>query len=106
MSVFSKLKQIKDLRSKAKEMQEQMAEQVAEGSAEWGKVKIKMDGNMRILSVNIDDSLLTDKAKIEAGVRDAFADAMKTIQKLMLEQMRASGTLPDILGGGNEETAE
>ena len=102
MSVFSQLKQIKDLRSKAKRMQSEMSEQTAEGSAEWGKVKIRMDGNMQVLSVEIDDSLLGNKEKIESGVKGAFADAMKQIQKVMVEKMRASGTLPDLLGGDKE----
>ncbi|MEI7741905.1 MAG: YbaB/EbfC family nucleoid-associated protein [bacterium] len=99
MSVFSQLKQIKDLRSQAKQMQTEMAEQVAEGSADWGKVKIKLDGNMQVLSVMIDDALIGNKEKIESGVKEAFGDAMKQIQKIMVEKMRASGTLPDLLKG-------
>ena len=102
MSVFSQLKQIKDLRSKAKQMQEEMAEQVAEGTSEWGKIKIKMDGNMQVLSVDIDEALIGNKEKIESGIKAAFADAMKQIQKVMVEKMRASGTLPEMLGGDKE----
>lgn len=102
MSVFSKLKQIKDLRDQAKKMQSELAEQTAEGSAAWGKIKVKMDGNMQVLSVSIDDSLMSEKVKVEEGIKDAFADAMKQIQKLMVEKMRASGSLPDILGGTSD----
>ncbi len=58
--MFNKLKQFKDIRSKAKEIQSALANEKIEGSAGWGKVKITMDGNQRVLDVTIDPSLLSD----------------------------------------------
>ena len=57
--MFNKLKQFKDLRDQAKQMKDALAQEEAEGSAEWGKVKIKINGNQEVLSVNIDPELLT-----------------------------------------------
>jgi DNA-binding YbaB/EbfC family protein len=95
--MFNKLKQIKDLRDQAKKMQDALSGETAEGSAEWGKIKVKMDGNMKVLSVSIDDALLSNKAKIESGIVEAINDATKKVQKLMVEKMKDMGTLPDLL---------
>ena len=43
--MFNKLKNIKDLRSQAKQMQAQFADITAEADAAWGKVKVKVNGN-------------------------------------------------------------
>ena len=61
--MFNKIKAIKDLRSQAKQMQNELDLVTAEGSAAWGKVKVKINGNQQILSVEIDDEMMSDKKK-------------------------------------------
>lgn len=91
--MFNKLKQFKELRNKAKHIQHALAEESAEGNAGWGKVKIKMDGNQRILSVMIDQGAMNDKTKLEEMVRDAGNDAIQKIQKIMSTKLRDVGGL-------------
>lgn len=91
--MFNKLKQIKDLRDKAKEMQDALSEEKIEGSADWGKVKIVMDGNMKVTGVTIDPSLLATKEKLEQDIAEAFNDAMARMQKVMAEKMKNMGGL-------------
>ncbi len=91
--MFNKLKQFKDIRSKAKTIQSQLAQEKVEGSAVWGKVKIGMDGNMSVTDVTISDELLSDKSKLEAGIKDACNDAVKRAQRKMAEQMKQMGGL-------------
>ena len=97
--MFNKLKQFKDLRYQAKQFQNTLAQETAEGSAEGGKVKIKLDGNQQVLSVEIDPELLSsdNKDKLEAAIKEATNDAIKKIQRIMTEKMRQSGfSLPEM----------
>ena len=97
--MFSKLKQFKELRDQAKNIQNTLAQETAEGSADWGKVKIKINGNQEILHVEIDPQLLTadNKTKLESTIKEATNDAIKKVQKIMAEKMKQSGfNLPNL----------
>lgn len=95
--MFSKIKAIKDLRDQAKQMQNALEDVVAEGSAAWGKVKIRMNGNQRMLSIDIDDELMADKAKLASALIDAHADCVKNLQKEMAGKMKDMGGLQDMM---------
>ena len=97
--MFSKLKEIKDLRSQAKTIQGLLADVSIEASAAWGRVKIKMSGNQEVQSVTIDPELLTPnkKSDLEKAVGEAITEANKKAQKAMAEKVRASGvSLPGL----------
>ncbi len=91
--MFSKLKQFKDIRSKAKMLQTALASEHAEGSAGWGKVKITFDGNQHATKVGIDASVLGDQARTEDLVKEAINDGMGKIQKLMATKLKDMGGL-------------
>lgn len=93
MSMFSKLKQIKDLRDQAKDLQGKLSQETVEGTAAWGKVKIKMNGNQEVLSVSIEPELLSPSKKtdVENAVKEAVGEANKKAQKVMAEKVRAGG---------------
>ncbi|MCW1891820.1 MAG: YbaB/EbfC family nucleoid-associated protein [Candidatus Uhrbacteria bacterium] len=88
--MFNKLKQFKDLRSRAKDLQEALSKESSEGSAAWGKVKVVIDGTQNVQSVSIDPSL-TDIKAIEQGVKDAVNDAMKKMQRTLASKMNDLG---------------
>jgi DNA-binding YbaB/EbfC family protein len=97
--MFNKLKQFKDLRSQAKEIKNSLSQESAEGSAEWGKIKVKIDGNQEVLSVKIEPELLSsdNKEKVENGIKEATNDAIKKVQHIMAEKMKESGfSLPEM----------
>jgi DNA-binding YbaB/EbfC family protein len=91
--MFNKIKAIKDIRHQAKKLQSGLAEVSAEGSAHWGKIKVTIDGNQQILSVEIADELLSDKTKLQHGLKEAFNDAIKNVQKKMAAKMKELGGL-------------
>ena len=93
--MFNKLKQIKDMRDKAKRIQGAMKDKSAEGSAAWGKVKIVVSGNQEVLSVTIDPEFLKseDPKKVGEAVKDAANDGFKKAQRLIVEQMQKMGDL-------------
>ncbi len=99
--MFNKIKAVKDLRDQAKQMQATMATVLVEGSAAWGKVKIKMDGNQQIIDVQIEDELLTDKSKLQSALKDAFNDGMKKLHVEMAGKLKDMGGLDMLknLGG-------
>lgn len=91
--MFTKLKQFKDIRDKAKVIQSALADEKAEGSAGWGKVKVTIDGNQHVTGVSIDDSVMGDKAKLEQMILEATNDGMQKIQKMMATKLRDIGGL-------------
>jgi DNA-binding YbaB/EbfC family protein len=95
--MFSKIKAIKNLRDQAKQMQNTLEQVTAEGSAGWGKVKIKMNGNQKVLSLEIADELLADKKKLTETIIEAFADATKNLQKEMAGRMKEMGGVQEMM---------
>jgi len=98
--MFNKLKQVNDIRKQAKEMQKQLATMIVVGKSKGGKVMITMDGNQQIQGVQIEDNQST--SDIEKGVKSAFEDALKQLQRQMMSQMKDMGGLDglkDLLGG-------
>ena len=91
--MFNKLKQFKDLRDKAKQLQSSLATEKVDGSGAWGKVKVEMDGNQTITSVQVDDELMKpdQKDKLQSGLKDALNDALKKAQRKMMEKMKGMG---------------
>lgn len=89
--MFNKLKQFKDLRSRAKDLQTNLEKESVEGSAQWGKIKVTMDGTQKIKHVSIDPSALSDKASLEAGIKDAVNDAVGKIQRVVAGKMKDLG---------------
>lgn len=95
--MFSKIKAIKDIRDQAKNMQAALEEVVCTGTGAHGKVSISMNGNQRILSVDIDDSLMTDKAALSKGLIEAFGNVTRDLQKEMAGKMKEMGGLQDMM---------
>ena len=90
--MFNKLKHIKDLKKQGKMMQNELATVVQEGSAAWGKVKLIVNGNRDLMSVTIDESMLTDKAKLEDAIKEAWKDATgKKFQMKLAKKMQDMG---------------
>ena len=97
--MFNKLKQIKDIRNQAKDLQNQLAEVMVVGKGAGGKVMATIDGNQKMQAIKIDEDL--EREKIEAGVKDAYNDASKKLQKEIATKMKDMGgldALKDMLG--------
>ncbi|HPV70393.1 MAG TPA: YbaB/EbfC family nucleoid-associated protein [Candidatus Magasanikbacteria bacterium] len=89
--MFEKLKQFKDLREKAKDIQGMLAEEKITATAAWGKIKMEMNGNQEVLSVTIDPELLSSKEKMENAIKEVTNEAIKKAQKVMAEKMMKDG---------------
>lgn len=91
MSVFSKLKQFKDLRDQGKKLQESLAAESA--TVGTGGVTLTMDGNFQLTGVAIDEELLNPakKEKLQNAIKDAHGDAIKKMQRIMASKMQEMG---------------
>ena len=89
--MFSKLKQVQELRSQANQIKSALSAEMAEGSGAWGKVKITMDGNQEVKKVAIDPELLNNKEKLESAIAEAINDVVKKVQRVMAQKMQSLG---------------
>lgn len=96
--MFNKLKQFKDLRDQAKEMQSKLSEESI--TVKSSGVELTMNGNLEITNVNVSEDMLEvgKKTKIESAFKDAHSDALKKMQRVMAMKMREMGGLPNIPG--------
>lgn len=100
--MFNKLKQFKDLRSQAKQLQSALGEEKVE--AEKGGVKIVMDGNQEIVFVDVNESLLSPEKKkdLEKAIKDANSAAIEKTKRVMAHKMQSMGGLDQFGLGGKK----
>lgn len=98
--MFNKLKQFKDLRDQAKQLQDTLGKESVTVKTAGGQVTMVMDGNLTMVSLDIHDDLLQidKKSKLVSAIKDAHADALKQMQRIMATKMKEMGGLPNIPG--------
>lgn len=98
--MFTKLKQFKDLRDQAKDLQEKLSAESVTVQAAGDKIVMTMDGNLKITGLAIDDELMSldKKNKLIDGMKDAHSEALKKMQRIMAMKMKEMGGLPNIPG--------
>lgn len=87
--MFNKLKQFRDLRNKAKTLQNVLSEIKVE--AESQGIKIVMDGNQKINSLTIPENFTAKD--VEKILPLLFNDTIKKVQRIMAEKMQGMGGL-------------
>lgn len=90
--MFSKLKQFRDLRSQAKTMQSALAQETV--TEEKNGVKIVLNGNMEVISVNLNANL--NISAQENAIKECVNSAVKRAQKLMAKKLQDMGGLPGL----------
>ncbi|HAM88027.1 MAG: hypothetical protein US83_C0001G0028 [Candidatus Falkowbacteria bacterium GW2011_GWC2_38_22] len=90
--MFNKLKQIKDLRSQAKTMQNALSGESV--NVNKNGVTITMNGNMEVTKIEITNDLSKEElAKIFTSL---FNDAIKQTQRVMAKKMQEMGGFPNL----------
>lgn len=105
--MFSKLKQIKDLRDQAKVLQDALGQERAESTV--NNVTVVMNGNLEVLEVRIPPEMLNAdrKDKLQSALKEAYNDTLKKVQKSMAVKMKDMGGLDFLKGlGGSTTDAE
>lgn len=88
--MFNKLKQYKDLRDQAKKMQNALAGEIIE--EEKNGVKVRINGNLEIISITLNSELILDRQA--DAVKEAINLAIKKMQKVMAQKIQEMGGLP------------
>ena len=83
MGIFDKLKDVNEMRKQAKQIELLLASETVTGSSSGGKIKIAMDGNQAIKSVEVDPSIAGDKAEVARHIRAALEDLFKHHKKML-----------------------
>lgn len=98
--MFQKLKQFKDIRDQAKQLQDMLGKESVNVTSVSGKISLTMDGNLSITALVIDDELLSPdkKEKLQSGIKEAHSEALKKMQRIMAMKMKEMGGLPNIPG--------
>ncbi len=98
--MFSKLKQFKDLRDQAKDLQQKLSTESVTVEAAGNKIVMTMDGNLQITGLAIDDDMMSssNKTKLIEGIKSAHSDALKKMQRVMAMKMKEMGGFENLPG--------
>lgn len=95
--MFNKLKQYNDLRKQASTIKNAMAEESVEVNNR--AVKIVMDGNQEIKSLDINEDFLAKdkKNELEKEIISGISEAIKKVQRKMAMKMQQMGGFDGLL---------
>jgi len=85
--MFNKIKDLAEMKKQAGAMQAALADEQLE--AENHGIKIVMNGNQEVLSVEVNSEL--SKEEQEKYLKETFNDAVKKVQQLMAQKMMGGG---------------
>jgi len=91
MAMFGKAKEQYEFVKKAREIQKKLKGEIVEATS--GNVTIKMNGEMKVQSVDIDAEEITDISQLEREVKSAVESATDKAQKVAQNMMK------DVMGG-------
>jgi DNA-binding YbaB/EbfC family protein len=83
MGLFDKIKDISEMRKQAKQIEAQLAKESVTGQSGGGKIKITIDGNNNVLSVEVSPEIVGDKSEVARHIRSALEDMFKQHKKML-----------------------
>ncbi len=83
MGLFDKLKDVNEMRKQAKQIELMLANEEVMGKSPGEKIKITMDGNQKVKSVEVSDSIVGDRGEIARNIREALEDVNNKHKKML-----------------------
>ena len=83
MGIFDKLKDVNEMRKQAKQLEAQLAQVQVTGKSSGEKIKLTIDGNQNILSVEVSADIAGDKSEVARHIRAALEDLFKQHKKML-----------------------
>lgn len=83
MGLIDKLKDVNEMRKQAKQLEMVLATELVTGSSSGDKIKITMDGNQNIKSVEVSPDIAGDKSEVARHIRAALEDLFKHHKKML-----------------------
>ena len=102
MDMSNMFGKIKEMQSKLKEVQENLDQITAEGESGGGMVKVMVNGRKKVLSVNIEESLMNpqDKDMVQDLIVAAINIALQNVEAKSNDEIKKTtqGMMPNIPG--------
>ncbi len=86
MGIFDQLKDLNAMRQQAKQMQIQLAGEQVMGQSKDALIRIVLDGNQNVKSVEVMDAIVGDRKKIAQDIRECLTDINEKYKKLMADK--------------------
>lgn len=83
MGFFDQIKDVNKMREQAKQMQHLLGQEEIMGQSKDALVRIVIDGNQNVKSVEIMEDLAGDRKKIAQDVREALTDMNANYKKII-----------------------
>lgn len=97
MDISKLMEQAKKMQENMKSSTDELDKIIVEGSSGGGIVSVKMNGNMKLINVSLDDVVLTDKEMLEDLITGAVNNAISEAKKKSESEMQKKAG--DALGG-------
>jgi DNA-binding YbaB/EbfC family protein len=82
------MQKAKQMQEDMKTAQEEIKLMTCEGNSASGSIKIILNGEYKVVNINIDNSLLTDKEMLEDLIMLAFNDASLKVNNASKDKMK------------------
>ncbi len=94
--MLDKMKQLYDMQKKAKQVQKELKETEIEAKSNDGNVTVVFNGEVRIISIAIEEALLVPEKKfeLEQAIKNTVAQAISKAQGIAAE--KAKGMMGDL----------
>ncbi|GAC1412736.1 MAG: hypothetical protein NVSMB66_2640 [Candidatus Doudnabacteria bacterium] len=83
MGFLDQIKDVNKMRQQAKQMQQMLSKEQISGQSKDGQIKLIIDGNQEIKSVEVQEGIVGDRKKIAQDIREALTDTNEKYKKLM-----------------------
>jgi len=83
MGFLDQLKDLNSMRQQAKQMQAKLATETIMGQSKDAMIRIVMDGNQELKSVEVMDGVVGDRKKIAQDIRVALTDVNSNYKKII-----------------------
>ncbi len=87
--MFGKFGDMMKAKEQATKLKSALEQETLEGVAVNGMIKVILNGNLEMQSVELDEKILTpeNKDQIQNGIKEAFNDAQGKLQQLMIRKI-------------------
>ena len=83
MGLFDKMKDLNEMRKQAKQIELMLGSEEVIGKSSGERIKITIDGNQNVKSVEVSDSIVGDRGDIARNIREALEDLTKKHKKML-----------------------
>jgi len=96
-NMLDMLKQAGQIKKQASQLQKMMSGKEHEAVSKDGKIKIKINGRMNLIAIEISSDILSPENKdhIERTILNTWANAQKEMERIMQDELKSQfGDLP------------